>query len=112
MVQLIEPCVKHWLNKHLQSYHKVHIHSQTIVFNFTMVIVFVLIFGGILIYKYKGKLTPEQIYKKNIEKQEYIVSKLQQLALLKETIDPNRITNLPVLDTLFEFPGTNRKKYV
>lgn len=96
-VQLIEPGVKHWLSKTLQYYHRIHIQTQFIRFNLTMIVVFVILFGGILIYKYKGKLTQEQIYQKNIEKQEYIVSKLQQLAVLKQTIDPNRITNLPLL---------------
>ena len=111
-VQLIEPGVKQWLNKTLQYYHKMHIQTQTIRFNLTMVVIFVLLFGGILIYKYKGKLTPEQIYQKNIEKQEYIVSKLQQLAILKQTVDPSRITNLPLLEQSSETYRTNRKLYV
>jgi len=59
-----------------------------------------------------GKLTPEQSYQKNIEKQEYIVSKLQQLSVLKQTIDPNRITNLPLLEQYPETSGMNRKLYI
>jgi|AntAceMinimDraft_16_1070373.scaffolds.fasta_scaffold01105_6 hypothetical protein len=111
-VQLIEPGVKQWLSKTLQYYHKIHLQTQSIRFNLTMIVVFVIVFGGILIYKYKGKLTPEQSYQKNIEKQEYIVSKLQQLSVLKQTIDPNRITNLPLLEQYPETSGMNRKLYI
>uniref|UniRef100_A0A6C0JUU5 Uncharacterized protein n=1 Tax=viral metagenome TaxID=1070528 RepID=A0A6C0JUU5_9ZZZZ len=111
-VQLIEPGVKHLLSKTLQYYHKIHLQTQSIRFNLTMIVVFVIVFGGILIYKYKGKLTPEQIYQKHIEKQEYIVSKLEQLAVLKQTIDPNMITNLPLLDQSPETSRMNRKIYI
>lgn len=97
-VQLIEPGVKHFLSKTLQYYHNIHLQTQSLRFNLIMIVVFIIIFGGILMYKYKGKLTPEQIHQKNHEKQEYIVSKLQRLAVLKQTIDPNMITNLPLLD--------------
>jgi hypothetical protein len=110
-VQLIEPGVKQWLSKTLQYYHKIHLQTQSIRFNFTMVVVFVIVFGGILIYKYKGKLTPEQMYQKNIEKQEYIVSKLQQLTVLKQSNDPHRITNLPLLEQYPEMSGMHRKLY-
>jgi len=110
-VQLIEPGVKQWLNKTLQYYHKIHLQTQSIRFNLTMIVVFVIVFGGILIYKYKGKLTPEQMYQKNIEKQEYIVSKLQQLTVLKQSNDPNRITNLPLLEQYPEMSGMHRKLY-
>jgi hypothetical protein len=48
-------------------------------------------------YRYKGKPTPAEIELKNRKKQEYIVSKLQQLAIEKKknTVNTSMITGLP-----------------
>ena len=43
------------------------------VFNVGLLIGFLLILGLILLYKYKGKLTPAEIAIKNKEKQQYIL---------------------------------------
>ena len=48
----------------------------------------------ILMYRYKGKLTKEENEIINIKKQEYIISKLQQLNNSKNNNNNNKITNL------------------
>ena len=40
-----------------------------------MTIFFIIILGAILLYKYKGKLTPSEKEMKNREKQQYILCK-------------------------------------
>ena len=49
-----------------------------------------------LTYKYRGRPSHAEIAKKNQEKQEYIISKLQQLALVKHKQNDNLITDLPL----------------
>ena len=50
-----------------------------------MTAVFVLVIGGFLMYRYKGKLTPAEVELKNTKKKEYIISKLHQMAYLRKT---------------------------
>ena len=55
-----------------------------------------LVFGVILLLKYKGKPTPKEIARKNNEKKAYIISKLQQIALVKNKKNDSMITDLPL----------------
>lgn len=61
-----------------------------------MMVAFVLIVGGFLTYKYKGKPTPGEIVRKNRDKQEYIISKLQQLSAVRSKESGDMITDLPL----------------
>ena len=54
-----------------------------------------MIVSGILVYKYKGKITPIEREIMNRKKQEYIVSKLQQIANIKKQTSEKLITDLP-----------------
>ena len=60
-----------------------------------MFVLFIIILGGILLYKYKGKITPIEREIINRKKQEYIVSKLQQISLIKKQTSERLITDLP-----------------
>lgn len=91
---LTEPGVKYFLSQTLKECRKFKDKYQTIIFNVGLLIFLVIIIGSILYFKYKGRLTPSEIKRKNKEKQEYIFSKLQQLALVKQK--QNMITDLPV----------------
>ena len=61
---LTEPGVKYFLNHALKQSHIIRENFHNTIFNVGMFIFFLLILGGILIYKYKGKLTPVEIAKK------------------------------------------------
>ena len=56
---------------------------------------FLTILGLILFFKYKGKLTPIEIEKKNKEKQQYILSKIQNFQEAKKKAHQELITGLP-----------------
>ena len=61
-----------------------------------MVILLVVVIGGWLLYRYKGKPTPAELEVKERKKQEYIISKLQQLSFeKKKTQNTTMITGLP-----------------
>jgi hypothetical protein len=55
-----------------------------------------------LIYKYKGKLTPNEIQQKNKEKQQYILSKIQILQEAKRVASQELITGLPAWDNEYD----------
>ena len=94
---LIEPGVKYFLNGTLKECRKFKDNYISLIFNISMILLLVALVGGFLMYRYKGKPTPAEIELKNRKKQEYIVSKLQQLAIEKKknTVNTTMITGLP-----------------
>ena len=83
--RLIEPGVRYFLSGTLKECRKFKDNNATILFNLSMAGLFVLLIGGFLFYRYKGKLTPAELEIKNTKKKEYIVSKLHQMAYLRKT---------------------------
>jgi len=92
---LTEPGVKYFLNNALKQSHINREEFHNMIFNIGMLIFFVLILGGILIYKYKGKLTPVEIAKKNKEKQQYVLEKIKNFQVAKQRAHQELITGLP-----------------
>jgi hypothetical protein len=93
--ELTEPGIKYFLYQTLKQCHTVRDHFHNMIFNIGLFIGFLLILGLILLYKYKGKLTPVEIAKKNKEKQEYILSKIQTFQQAKRVAHQELITGLP-----------------
>ena len=94
---LIEPGVRYFLNGTLKECRKFKDNYISVIFNISMILLLVALVGGFLMYRYKGKPTPAEIELKNRKKQEYIVSKLQQLAIEKKknSVNTTMITGLP-----------------
>ena len=61
---LTEPGVKYFLNQTLKQCHIVRDNFHNMVFNIGLFIGFLIILGLILLYKYKGRLSPVEIEKK------------------------------------------------
>lgn len=93
---LIEPGVKYFLSQSLKECRKFKDRNITIIFNLSMAILLFVVIAMFLTYKYKGKLSSSELAAKNRKKQEYIVSKLQQIALVKNKNNDNLITDLPL----------------
>ena len=91
---LIEPGAKYFIEGTLKQCREVKKKYITIIFNISMFILLCTLLACILIYRYKGKLTKEENEIINIKKQEYIISKLQQLNNSKINNNENKITNL------------------
>jgi len=92
---LTEPGVKYFLHQTLKQCHIARDNFHNLVFNIGLFIAFLIILGLILLYKYKGKLTPVEIEKKNKEKQQYILSKIQNFQQAKRAVHQELITGLP-----------------
>ena len=94
---LIEPGVRYFLSGTLKECRKFKDGHATVFFNIYMAVILFLIFGGFLFFRYKGKLTPAELEIKNRKKQEYIISKLNQLAYLRKNqgMPEGMITGLP-----------------
>jgi hypothetical protein len=53
-------------------------------------------------YKYKGKMSPMEKQRKDREKQQYILSKVQKFQLAKKQAHQELITGLPNWESEFE----------
>jgi hypothetical protein len=99
---LIEPGVKYFLHQTLKQCHIARDKFNNYVFNIGLFIFFLIILGVILFYKYKGRLTPIEIDRKNKEKQQYILSKIQNFQQAKRRAHNELITGLPAWDSEYD----------
>jgi hypothetical protein len=95
---LTEPGTKFFLSETLKQCHIIRNQFHNILFNVGLFIFFLLVLGAILLYKYKGRLTPVEKQRKDVEKQQYIVSKIKNLQQAKKIAHQELITGLPNWD--------------
>ena len=99
---LIEPGVKYFLNETLKQCHSYRIKYNNIILNISLAIGFFILLGSILLFKYKGKLTPLEKEIKNREKKEYILSKIKNFQDSKRRAQQELITGLPHWDNEYD----------
>ena len=99
---LTEPGVRYFLNQTLKQCHIIKNNFHNAIFNIGLLIAFFIVLGLILLYKYKGKLTPVEIEKKNKEKQQYILSKIKNFQEAKRKVHQELITGLPQWDNEYD----------
>lgn len=92
---LTEPGVKYFINETLKQCHVFKEQHKNIIFNIVLFITFVIVLAGLLIYKYKGKLTPEEMEEKETVKKQYILSKIRNYHDAKIRAQQELITGLP-----------------
>ena len=100
--KLTEPGVKYFLHQTLKQCHIARDNFHNMVFNIGLFIAFLLILGFILLYKYKGKLSPIEVAQKNKEKQQYILSKIKNFQQAKRIAHQELITGLPNWDNEYD----------
>ena len=101
---LTEPGVKYFLNETLKQCSKVKQEWHNTLYNIGLFFVFFLILGLLLLYKYKGKLTPEEIESREIEKKHYILSMIKNYQDARVQAQQELITGLPHWKNEFESP--------
>ena len=89
---LVEPGIKYFLNETLKNCNMFKQKYYNLIFNFAVLLVFASILGIILYCRYKGKLSPKEKEKKEIAKQQYIMSKIRNYHASKKV---GQITGLP-----------------
>lgn len=109
---LTEPGVKYWMNQSLKECRKFKDKNINYIFNIGMSVALAFCIITFLYYNYKGNIPQSEVARKNRIKQEYIVSKLQQLALVKKQKSSTMLTDLPTWDDHPEIAVLNRKLYV
>ena len=99
---LTEPGVKYFINETLKKCHIFKEQYQNMIFNIGLSVVFFIILGILLLYKYKGKLTTEEIEQKEQLKKQYILSKIRNYQDAKQRAQQELITGLPHWENEFD----------
>ena len=89
---LVEPGVKYFMNETLKNCNMFKEQYYNLIFNILCLIFFLLILGTFLYYRYKGRLSPIELKKKDIKKQQYIMSMIRNYHASKKV---GNITGLP-----------------
>ena len=92
---LIEPGIQYFLNETLKKCREFRNSYYNWMVNIGLFIGFMTILGAILLYKYKGKLTPSEKVVREREKQQYILSKIKNFQDAKRIAQQELITGLP-----------------
>jgi hypothetical protein len=96
---LIEPGMRYFLHHTLKQCHTIKEQFNNTIFNVGLFILFCFVLGLILLYKYKGKLSPQELAIKNRQKQQYILSKITNFQEAKKKTHQELITGLPSWET-------------
>lgn len=99
---LTEPGVKYFLNETLKQCHLYREKHQNLMINIGLLLGFLFVLGILLLYKYKGKLTPEEIERNEMEKKTYILSKIRNFQDAKLRAQQELITGLPHWENEFD----------
>ena len=92
---LTEPGVKYFINETLKQCRQFKENYQHTIFNIGLLVMFFIILGVFLFYKYKGKLSEEEIEQKELLKKHYILSKIRNFKDAKIKSQQELITGLP-----------------
>ena len=96
---LTEPGVKYFLSNTLKQCHEFKSNHYNFILNISIFIGFMVILGGLLLYKYKGKLTDDEKEQQDKVKQQYILSKIRNYKIEKQKAQQTLITGLPQCET-------------
>ena len=106
---LIEPGVRFFLHQSLKQCNLIREEYYNLVFNIAVFIGLLTLICLVLLYKYKGRLTPSEMHEKNKEKQQYVLSKIQNFQENKRKVHQELITGLPNWDN--EYDTINSSKH-
>ena len=94
--QLTEVGVKYFLHHSLKQCHEFKDRYNNKLFNIGLFVAFFVILGVILLAKYNGRVTPQELEEKEHKKQQYILSKIKNFQDAKRIAHQELITQLPM----------------
>jgi hypothetical protein len=94
---LTEFSTKYYIRHSLKEVRRFKDKYITIFVNISLFLIFMAILFGLLYYKYKGKLTPDEKQEKEKQKKLYLFQKLHQISYEKQKENRSLITDLPLV---------------
>ena len=95
---LTEFSAKYYIRHSLKEVRRLKDKYITIFVNIVLFLLFIGVCAGLLYYKYKGKLTPQEKSIKERQKKMYLFQKLHQISYEKQKESQQLITDLPLIN--------------
>jgi len=92
---LVEPHIQQQLIYSLSNVHEYRMNIYRIIWNSFFTFTMIFIVGLILYFRYKGKPTEEELYRKMMREQEYVLSQIR--AYKGQLQHSSIITGLPIV---------------
>jgi len=102
---LTEPGVKTFFRGILKGCSQIKTNHYNTIFNLSMLFVFIIILGGILYFKYKGKLTPEEKEMRKQQEKQYILTRLNNVSAVINMEKKNGGGNITTANLITDLPG-------
>ena len=99
--KLVEPGARYFFYNTLKNINLKKVNLREISLNVFYLALFISILGLFLVYKYKTKLTPEEIKKKKDDQRVYLINKMKDLSYKEQLRHNKLITNLPKFESDF-----------
>jgi hypothetical protein len=96
--RLIEPGVKFFLDRSLHHAHIFKVEYYNSILNIILFALCLLTIVCVLTYKYKGKLSKDEIEIKSHETHQYVLEKIKKFQVAKRQMEQELITGLPHWD--------------
>ena len=106
--KLIENGAHYFFNEVLKQCHVVKMTYYNQMYNLGLLLLFIFILCTFLIYRYKGKLSDQEIEEKEKDKQIYILSKIKNYQSSRQRIKNEMITGLPEWENEQEYIIRNK----
>jgi len=94
---LTEITTKYYIKKSLKEVRQFKNKYINIIVNIVLFLLFIGIITLFLYYKYKGKLTKEEVKIKENQKKQYLFEKLHKISYEKQKENQSLITDLPII---------------
>ena len=93
---LTEPGVRYFINETLKQCHITKDKYYNVAFNFLAFLAFIIVFGLLLNFKYKGAMDFNEKQRREQEKKKYILGQIQKMQRMEKSNSMDLITNLPI----------------
>ena len=100
--KLIELGAKSFIAHSLKQCNEYKQKYFNIVLNILVLLIFILVLVGLLFFRYKGKLSDAEKQQKEVEKEQYIMSKIKNYQNDKLLAQQKLITGLPHWETEYD----------
>tara|TARA_B110000261_G_C13041459_1_gene340508 strand:+ start:837 stop:1169 length:333 start_codon:yes stop_codon:yes gene_type:complete len=100
--KLIEPGVKYFLERSLKNAHIYKVEFYNTIFNIILFVVFCLSVVCFFGYKYKGKLSQEEVEKKDHESHQYVLKQIKKFQVATLKSEQSLITGLPHWENAYQ----------
>jgi len=100
--KLIEPGIKNFIGTALKAAHRYKMEYFNFFLNLSIFAIFCLVLFLILLFKYKGKPSKEDLLQKRYESHQYVLEKIKKFQISKKKDEAELITGLPQWDNEYD----------